>query len=307
MINTIYFRCRLWWLLLPGMLLFATPQPAIAQASVLQPVTTLTSLHCVTLDNGGSYYLAETRQLTQEIPERVSSTPNAGVFYLDAVFTPPLQQSQRVLLSGSEIGSGFVVDDILNLEVIPGNQSRTWDFRSSDWMQIIPIEQPADITNLFLPDRYHMITATMQDVLTPNYRTSDLWLLTYSPCDWLTATPASTETHVATPLPPTEPTTATRTPVPTVTTTATLAAPASLQNGAIVDESSETPSRSLRLWLISLTAIGTLLSAYALVRMKLYRLLPSFVRCRGYLGSLWLRLRTKWQEIKAVIDAEMKK
>lgn len=311
-----HWMYRLYFALFMGQLLLAT-KPVAAQSQDLPMFATLHTMKCMTLDDGGSYYLAEARQLAHAIPEQASKAPNEGVFHLDSIFTPPLADGQRMLLSGTDTGSGFVTDDVLTLDVIPGDLSHSWDFRSSDWMRIIPVPVPADITDLFLPGRYHMVTVTMTDLLMPFYRSSDLWLLTYSPCNWLVATPTVTRTLLLTAVPVTPTAVASATLMPavamtntrspaTVTATATDAAAVSRQIGAKGDTQNNHPYRSIQIWLLSLLLISTMIAAYATMVMKQHFVLPSWQSCRTPGAALLLKIRAKWQAVKSDIEKQMK-
>lgn len=151
---------------------------------------------CAPLSDGAAYRLTETRQLSPEIPESPSGTQSG--FHTDAVFIM-IAQGERVLLSGSETGSGFVTDDEFTLQTIPAERSQTWNFQSEDRMYIVPANVPEDITHLFLENRFNMVQVTMTDILPPFYRASELWLMRYSPCSAAKPVAAAT-TVTATPV-----------------------------------------------------------------------------------------------------------
>lgn len=299
---------------------------ALPVTSQAQSITaTMTPKNCIVLEDGNLYTLVETQRLATAIPEQPSGAYKDGFFHLDSIFTRPYTEQQRILLSGSESGSGFVTDDILTLETIPANQSRSWDFRSSDYTRIIPLDAPQDISDLLMPGDFNMITVTMQDVLWPVFRSSDLWLLVYSPCEWLTATPTATQTRTliptATPVPPTATITATNTPVPTATATnaptvqptmtATLvASKPSGVGGATPDGQATTPNPSLRISLlsvlVSVLVTGLALGLYAWLVMRDAFTLPRWKQYQKQYHGTVQKFRTVWNALKAYFEERMK-
>ncbi|MEZ4614423.1 MAG: hypothetical protein R2867_02760 [Caldilineaceae bacterium] len=156
---------------------------------------------CIRLLSGGDYRLSKVVPLSDALAEQPTMAHGNGVFQLDSVFIL-VKEGQRILLSGSEMGGGFVTDDLLLVATIPANKQQSWDFRSVDHMAIIPVSQPQDITHLFVPG-HNMVTLTMRDMLGPVYSTSAYRLLILDPCGdsapKAAPTTASTQTPSVTP------------------------------------------------------------------------------------------------------------
>ena len=139
---------------------------------VLAPATTLAQSaspsECTTHPVLPGYRLHRSIPLADAIAEQPSKAGGNGEFYLNNVFVAMEHSGQRILLSSSENGEdGFVTDDILHLKTSPANKERSWDFRSSDHMRIIPIDAAQEITDLFTPGSLNLMRVTLIDALAP--------------------------------------------------------------------------------------------------------------------------------------------
>lgn len=157
--------------------------------------------------------IVNTIQLSPEIP-RQQSQGTGEIFYeqrMLVVFEP----GYGVLLAGSADGQAEIVtDDILEIKVKDTGQSWTHDFRTPDHQAIVPLP-PQDITHLFseVPGvSLAAIQVQAQDLLGPEYRASELWLIVWQMC-----TPTATSTATLLPSTPTPILTHTWTPEPTAT------------------------------------------------------------------------------------------
>lgn len=177
-----------------------------------------------------------TTQLSPEIPRQRSQDANQ-VFYEQRMLVR-FKPGWAVLLAGSADGQAdIVIDDILEIKVQDTSRSWSHDFRTPDHQAIMPLP-PQDITHLFAEAPGVSLTSVQvqaKDVLAPEYRASELWLIvwracvptptpappTKTPAPTLTGTPTATDTVPAMPtdttLPPTPIPTWTWTPEPTIT------------------------------------------------------------------------------------------
>ncbi|MEZ4682065.1 MAG: hypothetical protein R2932_48450 [Caldilineaceae bacterium] len=278
-------------------------------------VTLAQSEHCTVLGDGWAYRLKRAMPLADPIVEQTSMGVYPYQFTLNSIFIL-LEEGERVLLSGSATGDGFVTDDIVTLEVIPGDKSRSWDFRSQDQMTIVPVTAPQDITDLFKPG-HSMITISMQDLLGPVYSSSGYWLLLYATCTLPTtvATPSPTATSV--------PSTSTPTPLsPTATATVAssavnLATPETVLTPT-ADESASLPKKTDQVrsnWLqLALLFWDWVLLGVVLLGAGLWQLLKQhpliwpeqITQWRAQvtiaLQPVWQRLHAEWASLKAYLE-----
>ncbi|MEM7132182.1 MAG: hypothetical protein AAF702_38100 [Chloroflexota bacterium] len=229
--------------------------PVVGQAQSPFPSRT----QCVQMDDGIAYYLSDAISLAPALPEQASKDGN-GLFYRHSMLIA-VEQGQRLYLSGTETGSGLHVDDLLILETIPAGKQHIRDFRSSDHQRIIPAPAPEEVTDIFRADALNFLTVTMQDLLTPVYSNSDLYLIILDRCDADAATSTATalSTVTATPVPPTYTAPATASGIGTSLPKATETATTSLEatNSKAHDEPTATDMPVRPLPLFELLGIDT--------------------------------------------------
>lgn len=187
------------------LLILLACQPQVAQASAA-----VNTAECQLLADGVEYRLAHSIPLAEAIPEMASQygAEAAGEprTFQTVEQTVTLAAGERVMLSGTSDGAGFVADDLIRLDLQPSGETQSWDFRSPDFTRIVPISTPQEVTQLFATGA-NTLTLTTQDILGPVYSSSALWLLILEPCAaaQTDASPSDTKT-VADVLPTLEPT-----------------------------------------------------------------------------------------------------
>jgi len=152
-------------------------QPQVAQAA--------TGPDCQTMADGVEYRLTNALKLSDGLPESPSRYVNGQLDASPFVTTSAevtIGESTKLLLSGSKEGSGFVADDLILLTVQPSGQSKQWDFRSADFMHIVPAASPQEVTELFTTGA-NQLQIDIYDLLGPVHSASELWLLILEPCN----------------------------------------------------------------------------------------------------------------------------
>ena len=163
------------------LLILMACQPQVAQAATMPA----TPVECQLLADGVEYRVGRTISLSERVPEQAShfktlESDGAHTFQ-QANTLVVLAAGEQVLLSGSPEGSGFVADDRLEVSVQPTNATRTWDFRNPERTQIVPIETPQEMTDLFQTGS-NLVSLSVKDLMGPVYSSSDYWLLILEPC-----------------------------------------------------------------------------------------------------------------------------
>jgi len=164
-------------------------QPQVAQAA--------TGPDCQTMADGVDYRLTNALKLSDGLPESPSRYVNGQLDASPFVTTSAevtIGESTKVLLSGSKEGSGFVADDLILLTVQPSGQSKQWDFRSADFMHIIPASSPQEVTELFTAGT-NQLQIDVYDLLGPVHSASELWLLMLDPCNVVAASAPTKQAH----------------------------------------------------------------------------------------------------------------
>ena len=281
-------------------------QPVLAQEGGNNPV-------CQTMADGQEYRLARTIQLAEAMPETASklTAENAGgprVFH-QASGKLMVEEGAVVLLSGSDVPSGFRSDDKITLDAQPAGKRWEWDFRSHDFLRIDSVGTAQDVTELFQSGA-NEVTLTLSDILSPVYSTTDYWLLVFAPCTppaTPTATPSATPVLTATPL--AVATSTPRTPV------ATALAPAedvddgpTMNAGPRMVEGTETvapnaeSSTSTLAWIVGIT----LTLALAVLGLGLWQgrsLAPElWAELEEQAGALKERLQSLWDEVRGWLE-----
>lgn len=140
---------------------------------------------CFIIEEGRpTYQVDRAYQLSEAIPETTSPAQLPHSFH-EAGMSISMAEDERVLLSGSEQGSGFFTDDQITIVTMPERVVTQIDFREPDR---VGATEPLEITGVLSPGR-NSIAIEMMDLMWPSYASSAYWLLILKPCTTLDATP----------------------------------------------------------------------------------------------------------------------